>query len=183
MGLSDGLEFQRERKIAGQDLSWWASAFFSLSIKHVLIMWSFVFVNNKKSLKSFQDNEVTTCSDGTFGTKRYFTCEGNKALFVPLTNCKPDSRFLFIPNEIPKPLEPPSGETLQSALLFLHLQKHSECWRPKNDDLFSLLSHTPGRFKWRCSPCCWARCFVPSDWQNEGNPRSLQLLLSRCHSL
>uniref|UniRef100_A0A672SXU1 ubiquitinyl hydrolase 1 n=1 Tax=Sinocyclocheilus grahami TaxID=75366 RepID=A0A672SXU1_SINGR len=59
------------------------------------------------------DNEVTTCSDGTIGTKRYFTCEGNKALFVPLTNCKPDSRFLFIPNEIPKPLEPPSVTLLE----------------------------------------------------------------------
>ncbi|XP_052425518.1 ubiquitin carboxyl-terminal hydrolase CYLD [Carassius gibelio] len=59
------------------------------------------------------DNEVTTCSDGTFGTKRYFTCEGNKALFVPLTNCKPDSRFLFIPNEIPKPLEPLSVTLLE----------------------------------------------------------------------
>ncbi|KTG43751.1 hypothetical protein cypCar_00021283 [Cyprinus carpio] len=59
------------------------------------------------------DNEATTCSDGTFGTKRYFTCEGNKALFVPLTNCKPDSRFLFIQNEIPKPLEPPSVTLLE----------------------------------------------------------------------
>ncbi|KAG1949586.1 ubiquitin carboxyl-terminal hydrolase CYLD [Pimephales promelas] len=59
------------------------------------------------------DNEVTTCSDGTLGTIRYFTCEGNKALFVPLTNCKPDSRFLFISNEIQKPLEPPSVTLLE----------------------------------------------------------------------
>ncbi|XP_016297915.1 ubiquitin carboxyl-terminal hydrolase CYLD-like isoform X2 [Sinocyclocheilus anshuiensis] len=59
------------------------------------------------------DNAATTCSDGTIGTKRYFTCEGNKALFVPLTNCKPDSRFLFIPNEIIKPLEPPSVTLLE----------------------------------------------------------------------
>uniref|UniRef100_A0A673H2B4 ubiquitinyl hydrolase 1 n=1 Tax=Sinocyclocheilus rhinocerous TaxID=307959 RepID=A0A673H2B4_9TELE len=59
------------------------------------------------------DSEATTCLDGTFGTKRYFTCEGNKALYVPLTNCKPDSRFLFIPNEIPKPLEPPSATLLE----------------------------------------------------------------------
>ncbi|XP_073681595.1 ubiquitin carboxyl-terminal hydrolase CYLD [Garra rufa] len=56
------------------------------------------------------DNEATTCSDGKFGTKRYFTCEGNKALFVPLNNCKPDSRFL---HEIPKPLEPPSVTLLE----------------------------------------------------------------------
>ncbi|XP_052466565.1 ubiquitin carboxyl-terminal hydrolase CYLD-like [Carassius gibelio] len=59
------------------------------------------------------DNEVATCSDGTFDTKRYFTCEGSKALYVPLTNCKPDSRFLFIPNEIPKPVEPPSVTLLE----------------------------------------------------------------------
>uniref|UniRef100_A0A4W4FDC1 ubiquitinyl hydrolase 1 n=1 Tax=Electrophorus electricus TaxID=8005 RepID=A0A4W4FDC1_ELEEL len=31
----------------------------------------------------------------TFGTKRYFTCEGNRALFVPLEQCRPDSRFLL----------------------------------------------------------------------------------------
>lgn len=79
-----------------------------------------VLCMQKKSLKSFQDTEVTTCSDGTLGTKQYFTCERNKALFVPLTNCKPDSRFLFIPNENEnkKPLEPPSGEAIQSAILF-----------------------------------------------------------------
>lgn len=59
------------------------------------------------------DNEATTCSDGTFGTKRYFTCEENKALYVPLTNCKPDSRFLFITNETPKPFEPPSATLLE----------------------------------------------------------------------
>ncbi|XP_067287245.1 ubiquitin carboxyl-terminal hydrolase CYLD [Pseudorasbora parva] len=59
------------------------------------------------------DTEATTCSDGMFGTKRYFTCEGNKALFVPLTNCKPDSRFLFISNEIQKALEPPSVTILE----------------------------------------------------------------------
>jgi len=39
--------------------------------------------------------------------------------------------------------------------------------------LFYPLSHTPGRFGWRCSPCCWARCFVSSGGQNEGDPRSL----------
>ncbi len=36
-----------KEKYAGQDLNWWASAFSSLSIKHVLIMWCFVFLNNK----------------------------------------------------------------------------------------------------------------------------------------
>lgn len=118
MGWSDGLEFQMERNITGQDLSWWACIFFFSQYRAcgdyvVLCM-------QKKSLKSFQDTEVTTCSDGTLGTKQYFTCERNKALFVPLTNCKPDSRFLFIPNENEnkKPLEPPSGEAIQSAILF-----------------------------------------------------------------
>ncbi|XP_059393297.1 ubiquitin carboxyl-terminal hydrolase CYLD [Carassius carassius] len=74
------------------------------------------------------DNEVTTCSDGTFGTKRYFTCEGNKALFVPLTNCKPDSRFLFLPNEIPKPLEPPSITLLEDLNEDVHPVAEQDVW-------------------------------------------------------
>ncbi|XP_030633060.1 ubiquitin carboxyl-terminal hydrolase CYLD [Chanos chanos] len=54
------------------------------------------------------DNELTTNSDGKFGTKRYFTCKGNRALFVPLDRCKPDGRFLsnshqnYTPN-VPEP--------------------------------------------------------------------------------
>lgn len=184
MGWSDGLEFQMERNITGQDLSWWASIFFSLDTEHVAIMLCFVQTNKKKSLKSFQDTEATTCSDGTLGTKRYFTCEGNKALFVPLTNCKPDSRFLFIPNENEKPLEPPSGEAIQSTSRnSLNVKEFFFFFTFKKKVLFFPLSHTPGRFGWRCSPCCRARCFVSSGGQNEGNPRSLQLLLSRCHSL
>ncbi|XP_026857697.2 ubiquitin carboxyl-terminal hydrolase CYLD [Electrophorus electricus] len=39
--------------------------------------------------------DTTIVSDGKFGTKRYFTCEGNRALFVPLEQCRPDSRFLL----------------------------------------------------------------------------------------
>ncbi|XP_051529052.1 ubiquitin carboxyl-terminal hydrolase CYLD isoform X2 [Myxocyprinus asiaticus] len=59
------------------------------------------------------DNEMTTCSDGMFGTKQYFTCQGNRALFVPLKNCKPDSRFLLTLTEIPKPPETPSITLLE----------------------------------------------------------------------
>ncbi|XP_035244541.1 ubiquitin carboxyl-terminal hydrolase CYLD [Anguilla anguilla] len=39
------------------------------------------------------DYEVSGCTDGTFRGQRYFTCEGNRALFVPLGACRPDGRF------------------------------------------------------------------------------------------
>ncbi|KAM4588049.1 ubiquitin carboxyl-terminal hydrolase CYLD [Odontesthes bonariensis] len=41
------------------------------------------------------DYEVNGCSDGMYGGQRYFTCKGNRALFVPITKCSPDSRFVF----------------------------------------------------------------------------------------
>lgn len=66
-----------------------------------------------------QDNEIISSdgSDGMFGTKRYFTCKGNTALFVPLNQCKPDSRFKFnfFLNEIPKPPETPSVTSLEDS--------------------------------------------------------------------
>ncbi|XP_069013507.1 ubiquitin carboxyl-terminal hydrolase CYLD [Embiotoca jacksoni] len=40
------------------------------------------------------DYEVNGCSDGIYGSQRYFTCKGNRALFVPITKCSPDSRLL-----------------------------------------------------------------------------------------
>nr|XP_015220280.1 PREDICTED: ubiquitin carboxyl-terminal hydrolase CYLD-like isoform X3 [Lepisosteus oculatus] len=43
------------------------------------------------------DYEMKGCSDGRFGAQRYFTCNGNKAMFVILKNCFPDSRFLPLP--------------------------------------------------------------------------------------
>ncbi|MBN3304926.1 CYLD hydrolase, partial [Amia calva] len=43
------------------------------------------------------DYEVKGCTDGKLGVHRYFTCNGNKAMFVVLKNCKPDSRFLPLP--------------------------------------------------------------------------------------
>ncbi|XP_029358188.1 ubiquitin carboxyl-terminal hydrolase CYLD isoform X2 [Echeneis naucrates] len=41
------------------------------------------------------DYVVNGCSDGKYGSQRYFTCKGNRALFVPVTKCSPDSRFVF----------------------------------------------------------------------------------------
>ncbi|XP_018594557.2 ubiquitin carboxyl-terminal hydrolase CYLD [Scleropages formosus] len=51
------------------------------------------------------DYEVGGCTDGTFGSRRYFTCGGNRAVFVPLGSCRPDSRFQSLPSlvaEIPQ---------------------------------------------------------------------------------
>uniref|UniRef100_A0AAV2M5R6 ubiquitinyl hydrolase 1 n=1 Tax=Knipowitschia caucasica TaxID=637954 RepID=A0AAV2M5R6_KNICA len=39
------------------------------------------------------DYDIKGCSDGTYGGKRFFTCSGNKALFLPKTKCSPDARF------------------------------------------------------------------------------------------
>uniref|UniRef100_A0A3Q2TKU9 ubiquitinyl hydrolase 1 n=1 Tax=Fundulus heteroclitus TaxID=8078 RepID=A0A3Q2TKU9_FUNHE len=40
------------------------------------------------------DFEVKGCSDGVYKDRRYFTCKGNSALFVPITKCSPDRRFV-----------------------------------------------------------------------------------------
>ncbi|XP_014826950.1 PREDICTED: ubiquitin carboxyl-terminal hydrolase CYLD-like [Poecilia mexicana] len=40
------------------------------------------------------DYEVAGCSDGVYKDQRYFTCKENCALFVPVTKCSPDSRFV-----------------------------------------------------------------------------------------
>lgn len=40
------------------------------------------------------DYEVNGCTDGSYGSRRYFTCQGNRALFVPVSKCSPDSRFI-----------------------------------------------------------------------------------------
>ncbi|XP_029989627.1 ubiquitin carboxyl-terminal hydrolase CYLD [Sphaeramia orbicularis] len=40
------------------------------------------------------DYDINGCSDGKYGGHRYFTCKGNKALFVPVSKCSPDSRFV-----------------------------------------------------------------------------------------
>ncbi|CAN9512488.1 unnamed protein product [Ophioblennius macclurei] len=49
------------------------------------------------------DYEVNGCSDGQYGGQQYFTCKGSRALFVPITKCSPDSRFIS---------SFPEGETL-----------------------------------------------------------------------
>nr|XP_046240624.1 ubiquitin carboxyl-terminal hydrolase CYLD [Scatophagus argus] len=55
------------------------------------------------------DYEVNGCSDGKYGSQRYFTCKGNRALFVPMTKCSPDSRFggSSTGRDTPKPTELP----------------------------------------------------------------------------
>ncbi|XP_059836824.1 ubiquitin carboxyl-terminal hydrolase CYLD isoform X4 [Hypanus sabinus] len=40
------------------------------------------------------DYELENGSDGTFEKNRYFECEQNKAIFMQLSHCKPDARFL-----------------------------------------------------------------------------------------
>lgn len=56
------------------------------------------------------DYEVNGCSDGKFGNQRYFTCKGNRGLFVPITKCSPDGRFSCssVGSETPKADTPPS---------------------------------------------------------------------------
>ncbi|KAM9409321.1 ubiquitin carboxyl-terminal hydrolase CYLD [Pholidichthys leucotaenia] len=55
------------------------------------------------------DYEVKGCSDGVYRGQRYFTCKGNRALFVPVTKCSPDGRFVrsSAGKETPKPTEMP----------------------------------------------------------------------------
>ncbi|XP_054720365.1 ubiquitin carboxyl-terminal hydrolase CYLD-like isoform X2 [Uloborus diversus] len=40
------------------------------------------------------EEESSSCTDGTFNGKRYFTCPSRKAFFVRLSHCRKDSRFL-----------------------------------------------------------------------------------------
>ncbi|XP_061146683.1 ubiquitin carboxyl-terminal hydrolase CYLD [Syngnathus typhle] len=40
------------------------------------------------------DYDVNGCSDGTYKGQRFFTCKISRALFVPVTKCNPDSRFV-----------------------------------------------------------------------------------------
>lgn len=41
-----------------------------------------------------QEDESSSCTDGTFNGKRYFSCPPRKAFFVRLSHCRKDSRFL-----------------------------------------------------------------------------------------
>ncbi|XP_041834546.1 ubiquitin carboxyl-terminal hydrolase CYLD isoform X2 [Melanotaenia boesemani] len=55
------------------------------------------------------DYEVNGCSDGIHKDQRYFTCKGNRALFIPITKCSPDSRFVCssTERETLKPIKTP----------------------------------------------------------------------------
>uniref|UniRef100_A0AAY5KHZ0 ubiquitinyl hydrolase 1 n=1 Tax=Esox lucius TaxID=8010 RepID=A0AAY5KHZ0_ESOLU len=63
------------------------------------------------------DYEVKNCSNGTYGGQRYFTCEGSKALFVPVTMCSPDGRFLRPHSEerVLRPKLPPAVTSLEET--------------------------------------------------------------------
>ena len=39
------------------------------------------------------DEEDSTFTDGTFQSERFFSCAPSRALFIPLSRCKLDSRF------------------------------------------------------------------------------------------
>ena len=39
------------------------------------------------------DEDDPTYTDGNFQSVRYFSCAPNRALFIPLSRCKLDSRF------------------------------------------------------------------------------------------
>ncbi|XP_036387759.1 ubiquitin carboxyl-terminal hydrolase CYLD [Megalops cyprinoides] len=104
------------------------------------------------------DYEMSGCSDGKLGAQQYFTCKGNRALFVPLKTCRPDGRFqsLTAVEEAPKyhelfpdtPLEegvedaPPIPESEALALLegrMKGIQGHyNSCYL--DSTLFSLFS-------------------------------------------
>ncbi|XP_065098177.1 ubiquitin carboxyl-terminal hydrolase CYLD [Paramisgurnus dabryanus] len=72
------------------------------------------------------DNEFISGSDGMFGSKQYFTCKENTALFVPLTQCKPDSRLQFSldSKEIPEP--PETSSVLEDSDEVPHVPPVSE---------------------------------------------------------
>ncbi|XP_014021957.2 ubiquitin carboxyl-terminal hydrolase CYLD isoform X2 [Salmo salar] len=65
-----------------------------------VIRWMGVLSENKNDWAGIElDYEVNNCTDGTYGGQQYFTCKEGRALFVPLTKCSPDGRFLCPPSE------------------------------------------------------------------------------------
>ena len=44
-----------------------------------------------------QDMKVDGCGDGSWDSKRYFTCKDGHAIFIVLSKLKPDQRFLQQP--------------------------------------------------------------------------------------
>ena len=45
------------------------------------------------------DDEDNSYTDGTFRSDRLFSCAPNRALFIPLSKCKLDSRFQDVVDE------------------------------------------------------------------------------------
>jgi len=41
---------------------------------------------------TLKEEEQSSCSDGTFGGKRYFTCPARRGFFTLLAHCQQDSR-------------------------------------------------------------------------------------------
>lgn len=76
-----------------------------------LYFFSFNFLSYLLYHEPFQDYDINGCSDGKYGGQRYFTCKGNRALFVPITKCSPDSRFVSSTGRAFKPTETPPGKT------------------------------------------------------------------------
>ena len=75
----------------------------TVGVMHLRHLFRFFFL--------FQDYEVNGCSDGQYGGKRYFTCKESRALFVPVTKCSPDGRFVYSSarSGTSKPTEIPPG--------------------------------------------------------------------------
>lgn len=67
------------------------------------------------------DYELKDCTDGTYRGKRYFKCAGNKGMFIKLTECKPDERFLSnLPQDAYKSSSCPKGTPVDGKPLGEH---------------------------------------------------------------
>ncbi|XP_061642109.1 ubiquitin carboxyl-terminal hydrolase CYLD [Phyllopteryx taeniolatus] len=62
---------------------------------HGVVRWLGIPVGKTSEWAGIElDYDVNHCSDGTYGDQRLFNCKKGRALFVPVTNCSPDSRFV-----------------------------------------------------------------------------------------
>ncbi|XP_022809129.1 probable serine/threonine-protein kinase DDB_G0271682 isoform X1 [Stylophora pistillata] len=70
-------------------------------LRYGVVRWigSFPQVKEKVVAGLELEEEESACLDGTFQTKRYFTCPPGKGLFVLLKHCRPDSRLDQRPTE------------------------------------------------------------------------------------
>ncbi|CAB3988895.1 ubiquitin carboxyl-terminal hydrolase CYLD isoform X3, partial [Paramuricea clavata] len=71
------------------------------------IRWLGFVPNSDKKIAGLElEEEMDSCTDGTFLGKRYFTCPNKRGFFVHLHNCLPDSRFPrnFVENHADKRL-------------------------------------------------------------------------------